>query len=177
MNRSSFSETNDYMASFIKLLLAEDDEIFSQLINDVLAPEGYHLTSFRDGVSAWEHLQQHSDYDLVLLDYKMPEMDGMTLLSNIKSDSQLSALPIVMVTAVGDVDSIRRGLDLGAYYYLTKPIQSDVLLSVVNSAVQHNQQVQELVETVRQIQRPLAYMKEGSFQFKSYSEAKRKSKT
>lgn len=66
----------------------------------------------------------------------MPQMDGIELLGKIKATLVLEQIPVIMVTATTDPASIQEGLDAGAYYYLIKPFEPKVLLSIVKAAVE-----------------------------------------
>ncbi len=70
-----------------------------------------------------------------LLDRLMPVMDGIELLGKIKATPELEQIPIIMVAATSDTTSIQEWLDAGAYYYLIKPFEPKVLLSIVKAAV------------------------------------------
>jgi DNA-binding response OmpR family regulator len=75
-------------------------------------------------------------FSAILLDRLMPQMDGIELLGKIKATLVLEQIPVIMVTATTDPASIQEGLDTGAYYYLIKPFEPKVLLSIVKAAVE-----------------------------------------
>ena len=87
----------------------------------------------RHGVE--EALEEHDDVQLVLLDRFMPEMDGIEFLKNIRADVRFKDLPVVMETAATADDQVVEGNTYNIYYYLTKPYDKTILLSVVRSAV------------------------------------------
>lgn len=154
------------MKDIPRILLAEDEEIISIIIQDLLGDAGMQVDVCANGLEAWERLQAGPKaYDAILLDREMPEVDGMELLRRIKKNPLLATIPVIMETAQGDEASIREGLDEGAYYYLTKPFQPSVLLAVVNAALEQNREHQEMVDSVRRVERPLALMCSGSFRF------------
>lgn len=156
-----------------RILLAEDEEIIAIIIKDLLAFHGFQVTVCTDGLATWEHLQTASPgYDVILLDRVMPGLDGMELLRRIKSAPPLAHTPVIMETAQGDQDSIREGLAEGAYYYLTKPFQPEVLLAVVNAALQQSREFREMVESVRRAERPLVLLQNGSFRYRDLEEGR-----
>ena len=156
-----------------RILLAEDDEIIATIINDLLVTQGYAVSVCADGRQAWDSLcAEGPGYDVVLLDRGLPLMDGMELLGRIKRDAAMTHLPVIMETAQGDLESIREGLAQGAYYYLTKPFQPDLLLAVVNAAMNQSREFRELAESVRRAERPLALMASGTFLFRTLEEAR-----
>ena len=90
-----------------------------------------------DGLAAWKLLEEgETGFAAILLDRLMPRMDGIELLGKIKATPALEQIPIIMVTATSDPASIQEGLDAGVYYYLIKPFEPKVLLSIVKAAVE-----------------------------------------
>lgn len=118
-------------------LLVVDDEEFNRLVLEkCLGDAGYGVTLAEDGAMAWKllHDTPHG-FSAILLDRLMPNMDGMELLRLIKSDARFQQVPVIFQTAVDDLPSIADGIKAGAFYYLTKPINKNVLLAIVQSAV------------------------------------------
>jgi DNA-binding response OmpR family regulator len=156
-----------------RILLVEDEEIIAIVIRDLLAAEGFLVTVCTNGFKAWETLQQEPNgYDLVLLDRGLPGMDGIELLRLIKGDRVLAAIPVIMQTARSDKKSIQEGLGQGAYYYLTKPIQPEILIAVINAALQQRHELQEMTEAVNSAGRPFTFLHSAVFRFRDLNEAK-----
>lgn len=156
-----------------RILLVEDEEIIAIIIQDLLAAQGFQVAVCADGLAAWERLRaDRPGYDVILLDRGLPGMDGMALLRRIKNDPVLAHTPVVMETALGDKDSIREGLIQGAYYYLTKPFQAEVLLAVVGAALQQSREYRDMVNSVRRAERPLALLHNGSFRYRDLEEGR-----
>lgn len=86
----------------------------------------------------------------------MPSLDGIELLRLIKSDRSLAGIPVIIETARSDKNSIQQGLNQGAYYYLTKPFQPEVLLAVVDAALEQRHEQYRMQENLRSAERPLA---------------------
>jgi len=100
-----------------KILLADDDEELCQLLRDFLAREGFDVDVAYDGESAFRRAVD-GDYDALILDVMLPHRSGLDLLRELRRDS---ALPVLMLTALGeDIDRIL-GLELGADDYVPKP--------------------------------------------------------
>ena len=154
-----------------RILLAEDEEIIAFIIQDLLISEGFQVTVCADGLVAWERLQaDRPGYDVILLDRGMFGMDGMELLRRIKSNKVLAHTPVIIETAQDDQQSILEGLAQGAYYYLTKPFQPEVLLAVVNAALHQSREIRDMVNSLRQAERPLLLLQNGSFRFRDLEE-------
>ena len=125
-----------------RVLLIEDDTFIAKMISHVLTDVGYQVDHTADGEQGWGALTQSEEaYDLVVLDRQLPGMDGMMLLKMLKSDPKYSTIPVIMETGLTDRDDIKEGLSAGAHYYLTKPLDKTLLLTVVEAAVQQYQQL------------------------------------
>lgn len=156
-----------------RILLAEDEEITAIIIQNLLGTQGFQVTVCADGLAAWECLQaDRTGFDAVLLDSGLPRMDGMELLRRIKSDPALVHIPVIMETARDDKESIREGLSRGAYYYLTKPLKAEVLVAVVNAALQQSREFHGMAGGVRQAERLLALLQAGSYRFRDLEEGR-----
>ncbi len=118
-------------------VLIIDDEPFNvELLRDDLECEGYRVLTAFDGVQGWELLQQHKEQiDSILLDRMMPNMNGMELLEKIKADETVASIPVIMQTAAAQKQQVIEGVRAGVYYYLTKPYDHKVMLSVVQAAI------------------------------------------
>jgi CheY-like chemotaxis protein len=155
-----------------RVLLVEDDLVITAIIENILLAEGYQVVSSEDGQAAWDLLCRDAAFDLILLDRQMPRMDGMALLRAIKRSPGLEHIPVIMETAMQDHENIREGLDAGAYYYLTKPFQPEVLVAVVRAALQQVVEYRRLRESVQVAERPFSFLREGVFQFRSLEEGR-----
>lgn len=119
-----------------RILVVDDEPLNLDIIKAFLSDENYELSLFENSSKAWEHLcDQSSHFDLVLLDRMMPGLDGIEFLSRIKSNEHLKSLPVILQTAANSPDQVAKGLEAGAYYYLTKPYEPNALLSIVRAAV------------------------------------------
>lgn len=156
-----------------QILLVEDEAITRLVIQDLLETEGHHITTCSNAAEAWKVLTTHSQhFDLVLLDRGLPDSDGMALLKQIKQETKFFHTPVVFETAQSDQQSIREGLDSGAYYYLTKPFQPDILLAVVRAALQQSNEYRELVASIKSAENLLDLMTQGRFHFRDLEQAR-----
>ena len=103
-----------------KVLLADDHPKILRLLEIPLRAEGHTVLTAQDGHEALRLVCEERP-DALILDVMMPELNGLRVLSRIKSDPQLAEMPVVMLTAHSDPEDQRLGLDLGADYYLCKP--------------------------------------------------------
>jgi DNA-binding response OmpR family regulator len=156
------------------VLIVDDDPGALLLIKTILAHEDYHLVTAADGEEARLLLEKEPDKFLaVVLDWDMPKMSGIELLSWIKAQPLLEDIPVVMQTAMDSAEQIRQGIDAGAFYYLTKPFDKELLHSVVRAALMDSRSKRALLRKLRQSENPFELMIEGTFRFRNLVEGER----
>ena len=114
----------------MKLLYAEDELNIAGPVREILQMEGYEVLHAADGAIAWEALQKER-FDAVILDIMMPNTDGLTVLSNMRSCGMET--PVLLLTAKAELDDRVEGLSVGADDYLTKPFAVKELLARLNA--------------------------------------------
>jgi DNA-binding NtrC family response regulator len=120
------------MAEKFQVLIVEDDPLEADLLSQELTDHGYNIRWAEDGEKALQMIK-HSLPDLVLLDVILPKMDGFEVVKQIKSSTRTHTIPVIMVTALADMDERVKGLDSGADDYITKPFKTFELLARVRS--------------------------------------------
>jgi len=116
----------------VSILVAEDDEIQAIFITHKLADHGADVTHVENGQLALDALEKNS-YSAVILDGKMPVMDGFETFQSIRRNSRLKGLPVIMVTAMGSEENIVKGYELGANDYILKPFSEEQLVNRIKS--------------------------------------------
>lgn len=124
----------------ISLLAVDDEENFLEILKGLLNSETYNLDTATDGVAAINKLQAKA-FDLVLLDVKMPRVDGVEMLKFIK-DRYLDT-QVIMLTGVADIKLAVECMQLGAYNYLTKPLSAEEFLAAMDRALERKRLVVE----------------------------------
>lgn len=124
----------------IKILVADDEPSHRQMIEAVLTAEGYEVTQAEDGQAAISAVEEKF-YDLVIMDVRMPNVDGLQALQNIKQISP--GIPVIIMTAYASVGSAVEALKSSAYDYLIKPLDIDELKILVAKALRFHQLEQE----------------------------------
>jgi len=114
----------------MKVLIAEDDRDFGNVLAQYVTMNGFEVTLARDGKEAWELFNKDRP-DICVLDVMMPEMDGFTLAEKIKAAAP--EMPFIFLTAKSLKEDIVRGLKLGADDYITKPFDPEVLILRINN--------------------------------------------
>lgn len=102
-----------------RILVVEDTELLRRIYQDKLTADGYTVHTAADGLEALNVIRT-TPLDLILLDLIMPRMGGLEVLETIKADPRLSAIPVVILTNLGEETSIERAVSLGAVDYLIK---------------------------------------------------------
>jgi DNA-binding NtrC family response regulator len=111
-----------------KILVIDDEAIVRSSCERTLGPEGYDIQSVSSGKEGIELLEKES-FSLVLLDLKMPDMDGVEVLNKIKAT--WPETKVVMITGYSTVDTAVQALRLGAFNFVEKPFTPDMLISAV----------------------------------------------
>jgi DNA-binding response OmpR family regulator len=130
----------------MRLLVIEDEAPMRTALAETLAAEGYRVRSTADGIAGLE-LACTETFDLVLLDVMMPGLDGFALCGELRQRGR--TMPVLMLTAKGQIDDRVAGLDSGADDYLVKPFSLKELLARVRALLrraEHGQAVPELLE-------------------------------
>lgn len=110
-----------------KILIVDDFETMRNILNNMLAQLGFSdITQAHNGKAAWKQIQL-IEFDIVLADWNMPEMNGLELLKKIKEHNNFSHIPVVMITAEGEKNKIIEAISAGANGYILKPFNLDKL--------------------------------------------------
>lgn len=130
-----------------KILVVDDTPASLKLLTDIMKAEGYDVRSAINGELALNAASSNPP-DLILLDIRMPEMDGFEVCKRLKSMAATQDVPVIFVTAASETDEKVRGFELGAVDYVTKPYQRDELLSRVHAHLELHQLRHHLSEMV-----------------------------
>ncbi len=126
------------MSSSTKILVVDDEPIGRQLLEAILVPEGYNLTFGVNGEEAIKVALKELP-DIILLDVMMPKMDGFEVCKKLRENELTAHIPIYLITALDDRDSRIRGIDAGAYDYISKPFDRvEILAKIKNLTTQIN---------------------------------------
>lgn len=117
--------------SAIKILIADDESTVLEIISKKIASAGYDVITAVDGKDAWEKIQK-TNPDIVLLDLLMPEMDGISVLSKLRSNPPSQKwIPVIIISALGELSNIQKAYDLQADHYLIKPCKIEEILKSI----------------------------------------------
>ncbi len=134
-------------------ILVVDDEVDLQVLikqkfRKQIRNNVYEFIFALNGNEALDQLEKHTDVDLVLSDINMPEMDGLTLLSKI--NEQHSILKSVVVSAYGDMENIRTAMNLGAFDFVTKPVDFNDLELTIERTIEHVNQLRDTLKAIKE---------------------------
>ena len=128
----------------MRILVVEDERRLAGTLAELLHRRGYAVDVCYDGVSGLDNARS-GIYDLILLDAMLPELDGFSLLQQLRAGGE--AVPVLMLTARSDLSDRVRGLDCGADYYLTKPFETEELLACIRSLLRRGGETADSDET------------------------------
>ena len=142
------------------LLVVDDNEDNRYTLTRRLTREGYtNISVAEDGRQALEMVKARA-FDLVLLDIMMPQVNGYEVLERMKADAQLRHVPVIMISAVGEMDSVIRCIELGAEDYLPKPFNPTLLRARVGASLEKKRLRDNIVQHVRRMERDLETARE-----------------
>ena len=131
------------------VLVVDDTPENIQILNGVLRPH-YKVKAAPNGEKALKIAQSTTQPDIILLDIMMPEMDGYEVCRKLKTNPITEKIPIIFVTAMSEVEDEKKGLDMGAVDYITKPINPAIVLARVRTQLALYDQTRELEKKVRE---------------------------
>jgi sigma-B regulation protein RsbU (phosphoserine phosphatase) len=143
----------------MRTLIAEDNLSTRLLLESTLAEWGYEVVAACDGSEAWQKLQSNSPPRLVLLDWKMPEMDGVEVCQRLRKRQDPEATYIILLTAKGDQEDIVAGLEAGADDYIIKPFDPAELRARLKAGVRVLELQRALADRVRELEQAVARVK------------------
>ena len=123
------------MSKRISVLVVEDEEHIRNILEYNLKLDGFEVYLAENGPAGLE-LAREKKFDVILLDWMMPEMDGLEVLSELKHDKRTARIPVFMLTAKGMVGDIDRAFAVGADDYITKPFDPVLLGNTVKNKLE-----------------------------------------
>jgi len=117
-----------------RVLIVEDEELMSEVIRDYFENDGFETVVAKDGMTAINLLDE-GDYDIMLLDVMLPELDGFSVCRYVRKKNDI---PIIMITARSEEDDKLTGYEMGADDYVTKPFSPKVLVAKANALLKRS---------------------------------------
>ncbi|MFP4471033.1 MAG: response regulator [Bacteroidales bacterium] len=133
-----------------KILIVDDIPKNIELAANILQTKNYNITFAKSGQSALEKVQS-IDFDLILLDVMMPEMDGFEVCKKLKDDPDTRDIPVIFLTAKSETENVVKGFELGAVDYVTKPFKTEELLARVKTHIDIRGKILEKEQLEKQL--------------------------
>ena len=129
-----------------RILIVDDEPDQVEILMRMLSRQGYGCVGASGGAAALQTLQEQP-VDVILLDVMMPHMDGWQVCQRLREDETLRQIPVILLTALDDMETRSRGMRLGVSEYLTKPINSRELLARIEAQLHSRELNRQLAET------------------------------
>jgi DNA-binding response OmpR family regulator len=143
----------------MKILIAEDDLTSRRRLEVVLAKWGYEVVSCTNGKQAWERLQDVHTPKLAILDWIMPEMEGVEVCRRLRKLDTQNPVYVILLTMQNEKENIVRGLEAGADDYITKPFEPDELQARIRVGRRVLQLQEKLDNRIKDLQDSLQHIK------------------
>ena len=124
-----------------KVLVVDDSSTLRRVVREALSIFEFEIQEADNGHKAFECLEE-SDFDLIILDWVMPEMDGFELFTKMQGVEKFKAIPVIMLTAENNKDMVLKAIRSGVKHYLTKPFTREELLARVLKVLDLDQNIQ-----------------------------------
>ena len=144
----------------MKILIAEDDEVSRRILQLTLASWGHEVITTRDGAEAWSILAREAAPPLAILDWMMPQMDGLEVCRRVRQRQPAVPIYLILLTAKGGKTDIVQGLNAGANDYVIKPFDRDELRARVQVGANVVELQQSLAERVLELEAALMQVKQ-----------------
>ncbi len=147
-NETITSNNNDCKNS---ILIVEDNVELKEYLIQLLSQK-YNVVAVENGIEAIKHLNKNTTYDIIISDWMMSEMDGITLCKTVKKKDSLKSIPFIMLTALDQIENQKEGYMAGVDEYIAKPFEPELLFLKVdnlinrNKLVKHSLKVEEIIK-------------------------------
>ena len=153
-----------------RILIVDDAPENIKMLSKLLEKE-YQVLAKTNGSDALK-VAMNDEIDLILLDIVMPGIDGFEVCERLKATDKTRGIPVVFITGEADTASVVRGLEVGAYYYLTKPVNIQILRAIIKSALSEHFLIKSLHdEGQKSIEICMRYLEEGCFSIQTMEDA------
>ena len=154
------------------ILIVDDEPFDLKTLQAMLDDEDYRFVTAASSAEAKAVIAKHQQpLAAILLDWVLPDTDGVELLSWLKSRPELSDVEVIVHSVEFDPENVKRGIDCGAYYYLTKPVEELQLEAIVRAAILSTELKRRLKDKVKAAEDAYRLLDQGRFKFRTIEEA------
>lgn len=111
----------------MRAMVVDDSRALRRILGEMLKQSGFEIVEAANGREALARLREAAPLDVVLVDWNMPEMNGLEFVRSVRGDSRYDAMPLIMVTTETEIEQMQSALQSGANEYVMKPFTSDVI--------------------------------------------------
>ena len=155
------------------ILIIDDEPANIDLLKVDLEDSEYDILTACDGAEGWDVLMANKERVVViLLDRMMPNMDGMAFMEKLKADPSVSQKPVIMQTAAAERSQVQSGIEAGVYYYLCKPYDPAIMLSIVHAAITDYANLNRLRAEVTEFKPRISLLENADFKLQTPEEAR-----
>ncbi len=144
----------------VRVLLADDDRIATEMLRRTVGRWGFELSSVPDGGLAWEHLSKVEGPTLAILDWMMPAMNGPEVCRRVRLERPLANIYLVLLTSLESRADVVAGLEAGADDYIVKPFDPEELRALIHVGVRVLELTEKLSDRVNELQEALSKVKQ-----------------
>lgn len=157
----------------LKVIVVDDDKLNLEILLKNLQNSGFATMGFEDGDVCWTYLEKNpKEVDILLLDKMMPRMNGMEVLARMKGHKILKEVPVIIQTGDVGIEETKKGLAAGAQYYLAKPFDPGVMISIVKAAAREYLKTSQWIKYIKQGTYFASLLKQGKFILRTPDEGK-----
>lgn len=151
------------------VLVVDDDPLFRKVIQRMLEPEGVLIIETDSVEATWRLLRDNNavTIDAVLLDRSLPDGDGLSLLPRLRELPNLKSVPVIIQSGLVSPDDVAEGMRNGAFYYLQKPMRTEMLRTVLQVAVRESRERRQLISQMARIHDGLVFMSSATFELRT----------
>ncbi len=124
-----------------RVLIVEDNPSDAKIMTFFLEKKGMHVTQSGDAYKALDLLKRY-DFDLIIMDWMLPHMNGLDALKTIRSDSKKQDIPVIFTTSRSEARDIKKAIDAGVTDYIVKPVEADVLFNKIKRSLKQDSPLQ-----------------------------------
>ena len=157
----------------VRIVAIDDERVALRVLQSTLQKQGFEVLTATNGLDGIKLIEANAaQIQAILLDRLMPEMDGLEVMAKINQHPELCRIPVIMQTSATSRQEVIEGINAGVYHYLTKPLDRDMLVSVVKAACADFRAQQSLHDEVQNQKMLMSYIRDFNLELRTLEEAR-----